>query len=43
MPMNKQLTTILKNVKDTGLLAELMGRRDIKMTIRYSPRQGYIG
>lgn len=34
--MNKQLTTILKNVKDTGLLAELMGHKDIKMTMGYS-------
>jgi integrase len=41
--MNKQLTTILKNVKDTGLsgvdiktIQELMGHKDIKLTMRYS-------
>ncbi len=41
--MNKQLTIILKNVRDTGLLGvdirtiqELIEHKDIKMTMRYS-------
>jgi hypothetical protein len=41
--MNKQLTMILKNVRDTGLLEVdirtiqgIMGRKDVKVTMRHS-------
>ncbi|MDQ1278124.1 MAG: hypothetical protein QG555_1166 [Thermodesulfobacteriota bacterium] len=36
IPMNKRLTTISKNVKDTGLFAEPMGTGDVRMNRRYS-------